>query len=715
VISGHPSVWMGEGWFANVSVVTSPISPAPVRTWRPEFLPAYIGNGLVGMRCGRIPFRDGTTMANGFAGLGIDDGVEGFARVPFALGADIALNGVRLSMALEQVRFVEQRYDFANAELTTLLDFRIGDATARIEVVQLCNHHLPTIVQQEIRITVDRPADVVVSLGLDPTGVEGRGDYPERPSGRRTETEPDGVILWHSHGEIATCGLAYRTELLGASDARRSSTRHDERGLVATEWTFRARSDRPYRARQMTSIVTHLANPHPVDHASRLLALAIEQGWDRVRDQHRAAWVELWKSRIVIDGADRRWQSITDASLFYLLTSVHPSSIASTSLFGLAYWPNYHYYRGHVMWDIETFALPPLLLIEPDSARAILDYRSRHLEAARLNARLAGWKGALYPWESCPLHGEEVTPGPSAPTKGHVTLDVALAFAQFCHATGDRDYLRRHAWPVIHAVAEWTESRVERTRRGYELREMTGPAEAKPPRDNNAFVNLAARVLLEEAIDAAERLGEEPRRLWREIADGLVLPRASRGQHLPNYDDYRIDQLKAGTPEAAAGIFPVGGRVPPAVAAATFRYAVEEQAPRYVGTAMLSAFLPYYATRAGLPDAAAELLETGYGNFINEPYLETDEFSRTAPDQPRTGPMFANIGGFLTTLIYGYPGLRLGPGTPDSWAEQQVMLPPGWKAIHIDRIWAHGEERTLTAVAGAPAAVIDGRRLRRAS
>ena len=68
-------------------------------------------------------------------------------------------------------------------------------------------------------------------------------------------------------------------------------------------------------------------------------------------------------------------------------------------MFGLAYWPDYHYYHGHVMWDIETFVVPPLTLLVPDAARAILDYRIRHLEAAKLNARLTGRTGALYPWE----------------------------------------------------------------------------------------------------------------------------------------------------------------------------------------------------------------------------------------------------------------------------------------------------------------------------
>jgi protein-glucosylgalactosylhydroxylysine glucosidase len=695
--------------------MSEPLSPAPVRTWRPEYLPAYVANGLIGMRCGRVPFRDGVAVVNGFSGMDVQDGVEGFARAPFPLAADISLDGVRLSVATDLVQFVEQRYDFGSAELTTIFDYRIGNTTARVEVLQLCNHQLPTIVQQEIRVTVDRPADLIVSVGLDPTGVDGIGEYPDRTTGRPTDTEPDGVILWHSHGDVSTCGLAYWSELLGDGDAKKSTARHDERGMTATAWTFRARADRRYRIRQLTSLVPNLAHPHPLDHAGRLLALAIEKGWDGIRDEHRSNWAELWKARIVINGADRRWQAITDASLFYLLTSVHPSSIASTSLFGLAYWPNYHYYRGHVMWDIETFAVPPLLLVEPESARALLDYRFRHLNAAKLNARLSGWKGAMYPWESCPLHGEELTPGPSAPTKGHATLDVALAFISFVHATGDHDYLRRTAWPVIQAVAEWTESRVDKTRRGFELRAITGPAESKPPRNNNAFVNMAAAVVLREAIWAAETLGEEPRRLWHDIVDRLVLPKASRGQYIPNHDDYRVDEPKGGTPEGAAGIFPVGYRVPPAVEEATFRFATLDQAPRYVGTPMLSSFLPYYALRAGLRDQANELLEAGYGDFVNDPYLEVDEFPKTEPDKPRTGPMFANIGGFLTTLIYGYPGLRLGPGTPDTWPERPVVLPLGWTEIHIDRIWAHGRERSLTARAGAPATILDGARLRRAS
>ena len=100
-------------------------------------------------------------------------------------------------------------------------------------------------------------------------------------------------------------------------------------------------------------------------------------------------------------------------------------------MFGLATWHNYHYYFGHVMWDIETFCVPPLIFLQPDAARGLLDYRMRSLEAARSNARLMGRRGLQFPWESAPSSGEEAAPmpGSAAWREDHVSLDIARAFA----------------------------------------------------------------------------------------------------------------------------------------------------------------------------------------------------------------------------------------------------------------------------------------------
>jgi hypothetical protein len=42
-------------------------------------------------------------------------------------------------------------------------------------------------------------------------------------------------------------------------------------------------------------------------------------------------------------------------------------------------------------------------------------------------------------------------------------------------------------------------------------------------------------------------------------------------------------------------------------------------------------------------------------------------------------------------------------------------MPAGWRGIHVERLFVRGDEMSLTAERGKPAAVLDGRRLRRVS
>jgi hypothetical protein len=72
------------------------------------------------------------------------------------------------------------------------------------------------------------------------------------------------------------------------------------------------------------------------------------------------------------------------------------------------------------------------------------------------------------------------------------------------------------------------------------------------------------------------------------------------------------------------------------------------------------------------------------------------------PEQPRAGPFFANMGGFLTGLILGFPKLNPGSGDPGGWAGADVVLPAGWDAIEIDQLWIRGKPWRLVAKHGSP-------------
>ena len=94
--------------------------------------------------------------------------------------------------------------------------------------------------------------------------------------------------------------------------------------------------------------------------------------------------------------------------------------------------------------------------------------------------------------------------------------------------------------------------------------------------------------------------------------------------------------------------------------------------------------LPVYAARAGEPALARELLEGGYGAFINPPFLEPDEYPRSRTDRPRASPMFANLSAFLSGMLYGFTGVQLGHDEPRAWARRPVRLPEGWRGIDVE-------------------------------
>ena len=678
-----------------------PISPPPVQSWRPEFIPAYLSNGLIGLRAGPIPLIEGVAIANGLAGIDPVERDEGFARAPYPVAGDVEVDGHRLSRLPTQAQLLEQRYDFSCGELSTRFSFAVDGPEVTVEVLTLCSRSMPTVVLQEIRARVDRPCRLGLSAGLSPSGLSGRWLARETSTPGSDTPVVDGSMLWEPHGGLSTCGAAYLTAFDGGDRVTRRRDEQDQLAPLSTSYWVQARPDRCYALRQMSSLVPNQMHVDPHRQAARLLAAAGRRGFDRLREENRGAWKEIWKGRVVLEGAGERWQAIADAAFYYLHASAHQSSVFSTSMFGLAYWPNYHYYRGHVMWDVEAFAFPPLLLTAPESAHALLEFRLERMEAARRNAAMMGYRGLQFPWASGPRDGQEVirVSAPYLVLEQHVSLSVALAFARYVQATGDEDYLREKAWPVLEGVANWIESRVVTSARGYEWRETISIAEQPDPVDNAAYVNMAAIRVLREAAACARRLKRSDAPRWERIAGGIVVPMDAEGEVIVNHDGFDPADRSpaASTPEPLAAFFPVGYRAQPRVEEATLRFHLGRVDP-YLGRPMLSALQGVFAARLGDRSRSLELFERGFADFIQEPFREAHEFSRRRfPDKPPCGPFMANLGGFLMSCLYGLPGLELGQGEPATWCERPVVLPEGWDAIQVERLHVRGQPASLRA------------------
>jgi hypothetical protein len=180
-----------------------------------------------------------------------------------------------------------------------------------------------------------------------------------------------------------------------------------------------------------------------------------------------------------------------------------------------------------------------------------------------------------------------------------------------------------------------------------------------------------------------------------------------------SHDGFHPKEEKGSTPDPLAALFPLGFEVDRALEKATIRYFLD-LAPEYIGSPMLSPLYGVWAAWLGDRAASARLFQQGYADIVAGRFLQTLEHSIDKfPEKPPSGPFFANLGGFLGGLIYGLPGLRLGPGNPDTWPVRPVVLPAGWKRVEVERAWLRGKPGRIIAEQGMRRAVVEIREPRR--
>ena len=75
-----------------------PISPPPVAGSAGNELPAYMSNGVVGLKVRDNPLTPGMALLSGFSGEHPDRKIEAGAFAPYPLAGDICVDGVSVAV-----------------------------------------------------------------------------------------------------------------------------------------------------------------------------------------------------------------------------------------------------------------------------------------------------------------------------------------------------------------------------------------------------------------------------------------------------------------------------------------------------------------------------------------------------------------------------------------------------------------------------------------
>jgi protein-glucosylgalactosylhydroxylysine glucosidase len=409
----------------------------------------------------------------------------------------------------------------------------------------------------------------------------------------------------------------------------------------------------------------HYTDPH--NEAERMSVYAMLEGTDRLLTRHEAEWAKLWESDIVIDG-DVQAQRDVRFALYHLYAFAREGTAYSLSPMGLSGLG----YNGHVFWDTELWMYPPLLVMQPEMARSLLEYRFQRLEAARQNAFAHGYKGAMFPWESS-ADGTEDTPvwALTGPFQHHITGCIGWAFWKYYQVTKDRQFLAERAYPVLKEVADFWASRVERKGPGkYEINNVIGANEWEENIDNNAFTNGMAITGLRYAAQAATILGIKPNPDWAHVASNIPILKFPDGVTRENatYDGVNIKQADVNLLAYPLEIVNTKDQIEK-----DLRYYEPRMAAD--GPAMGNSVLSTLYARLGNPDKAHELFIKSYKAN------EVPPFGVLAETAGGTNPYFATgAGGMLQAIIFGFGGLTI---TDQGIQQIRIRLPKNWRSVEL--------------------------------
>lgn len=298
-------------------------------------------------------------------------------------------------------------------------------------------------------------------------------------------------------------------------------------------------------------------------------------GWDKLLEEHRQAWKEIWDDTDVIIEGDPEAQQGIRYNIFQLYQTYRGDdprlNIGPKGFTG-------EKYGGNTYWNTELCCVPFFLLSCPrEVVKNLLIYRYNQLPKAIENARKLGFKDGAALFPQVTNNGEECH------SEWEITFEeihrnniIVYAIVQHAALTGSLDYIARYGLEVMIAVCRFWSQRVSfsNPKQKYVILGVTGPDEYENNVDNNWYTNYSCQQCLRMTLHYLETVAREypeeyarVRRVtnfnqteeserWRNIIENIYLPEDKEHNIFVQNDGY-MDKVLESTDAIPAGERPI--------------------------------------------------------------------------------------------------------------------------------------------------------------
>jgi len=626
-----------------------------------------VANGMIGIVSSPEPFKVKDVVLAGAYDLYGRGRVSNFLRSFNLLNMYLEVDKKRLDS--RSVSNFQQELDMKHANFTSRFDY--GDK-ASVTYTYYSLRHLPYTVLMDISITAKKDIDVTGASVMEaPDALKDVQNY-------YNEIDRPHVVISlltssakSPTGKLLMC--ASNTFLFPEPHGEEPRVIHEmwDNNMHLMKFSKKIKAGETYRFSIAGSSITSAHHDDPLNEAERLTIYAKLEGRDRLVNFHNKAWDDLWQSDIVIEGDEQSQQDI-HSMLYHLYSFTREGTALSPSPMGLSGLG----YNGHVFWDTELWMFPSLLVLHPEIAKSMVEYRYQRLEAAKRNAFANGFKGAMFPWESAET-GVEETPvwALSGPFEHHITACVSIAAWNYYCVTQDKNWLRERGWPILSATADFWASRVERNGPGkYEIKNVVAADEWAENVDNNAFTNAAAKSNLQNATEAAKILGIVPDPDWMNVANNIPILKLENGV-TSEHASYHGEKIKQADVNLLA--YPLKQITDVNQVRKDLEY-YETRIPDEGTPAMTQAIFTLLYSRLGDKEKAWHWFKDAYVPNLNPP------FRVLAETKGGTNPYFSTgAGGILQSVLMGFGGLDI---TPKGIVQVKSVLPKNWTSLKLTGI-----------------------------
>lgn len=623
-----------------------------------------VANGIIGIVSSPEPFKVKDVVLAGAYDLYGRGRVSNFLRSFNLLNMYLEVDGRRIDG--KSAANFQQELDMLHASFTSRFDY-VDKATVSYTYYSL--RHLPFTVLMDVTITAKKDIAITSASVMEaPDALKDVQNY-------YNEIDRPHVVISlltssakSPTGKLIMC--ASNTFLFTEPHGQEPRVIHEmwDNNMHLMKFSKKIKAGETYHFSIAGSSITSAHHDDPLNEAERLTIYAKLEGRDRLINFHNRAWNDLWKSDITIEGDEQTQQDI-HSMLYHLYSFTREGTAFSPSPMGLSGLG----YNGHVFWDTELWMFPAILVLHPEMAKSMLEYRFQRLEAAKRNAFSKGFKGAMFPWESAET-GVEETPvwALSGPFEHHITACVGIAAWNYYCATQDKNWLREKGWPILSATADFWASRVERNGAGkYEIKNVVAADEWAENVDNNAFTNAAAKSNLQYATEVAKILNIIPNPDWADVANNIPILKLENGV-TSEHASYHGEKIKQADVNLLA--YPLKQITEAGQIKKDLEY-YETRVPDEGTPAMTQAIFTLLYARMGDKEKAWRWFKDAYTANLNPP------FRVLAETKGGTNPYFATgAGGILQSVLMGFGGLDI---TPKGIMQIRSTLPPSWKSLTI--------------------------------